>query len=57
MKQYASYIQAAAFCQGLDYPAVEDALGELNRKRILGIGCSDRLFSRLLAQQGACGQL
>jgi toxoflavin synthase len=50
---YASYIKDDPFRRGLHFPAVEEALGDLNKKRILEIGCGDGLFSQLLAQRGA----
>jgi SAM-dependent methyltransferase len=50
---YANYIKDDPFRRGLHYPVVEEALGDLNSKRILDIGCGDGLFSRLLAQRGA----
>jgi SAM-dependent methyltransferase len=53
MANYASYIKADPFRRGLHFPAVEEELGELNKKRILDIGCGDGLFPRLLAERGA----
>jgi len=53
MRKYAQYIQNDPFRRGLHYPAVEAVLGDLNKKRILDVGCGDGLFPRLLAQQGA----
>jgi toxoflavin synthase len=50
---FASYIKDDPFRRGLHFPAVEEALGGLNRKRILDIGCGDGLFARLLAERGA----
>jgi len=50
---YTNYIQDDPFRRGLHFPAVEEALGDLNKKRILDIGCGDGLFSRLLAERGA----
>jgi SAM-dependent methyltransferase len=45
--------QGAPFCRGLHFPAAEEAVGDLNNKRVLDIGCGDGLFPRLLAQRGA----
>jgi 2-polyprenyl-3-methyl-5-hydroxy-6-metoxy-1,4-benzoquinol methylase len=53
MKNYANYIKDDPFRRGLHFPAAEEALGDLNNKRILDIGCGDGLFPRLLAQRGA----
>jgi cyclopropane fatty-acyl-phospholipid synthase-like methyltransferase len=53
MKNYADYVKADPFRRALHFPAVEEALGNLNKKLILDIGCGDGLFPRLLAQQGA----
>jgi toxoflavin synthase len=53
MTNYADYIKDDPFRRGLHFPAAEEALGDVNRKRILDIGCGDGLFPRLLAQQGA----
>jgi SAM-dependent methyltransferase len=53
MKNYANYIKDNPFRRGLHFPAAEAALGNLNNKRILDIGCGDGLFPRLLAQRGA----
>ena len=53
MTNYADYIKDDPFRRGLHYPAVEAALGDVNHKRILDIGCGDGLFPRLLAQRGA----
>ena len=50
---YADYIKDDPFRRGLHFPAVEAALGDVNRKRILDIGCGDGLFPRLLAERGA----
>ena len=50
---YADYIKDDPFRRGLHFPAVEGALGDVNRKRILDIGCGDGLFPRLLAERGA----
>jgi 2-polyprenyl-3-methyl-5-hydroxy-6-metoxy-1,4-benzoquinol methylase len=50
---YANYIKDDPFRRGLHFPAVEEALGDVERKRILDIGCGDGLFARLLAQRGA----
>jgi 2-polyprenyl-3-methyl-5-hydroxy-6-metoxy-1,4-benzoquinol methylase len=53
MKKYADYINKDPFRRGLHYPAVEEALGDLNKKCILDVGCGDGLFPRLLAEKGA----
>jgi 2-polyprenyl-3-methyl-5-hydroxy-6-metoxy-1,4-benzoquinol methylase len=53
MTNYANYIKDDPFRRGLHFPAVEEELGDLNRKRILDIGCGDGLFPRLLAERGA----
>jgi cyclopropane fatty-acyl-phospholipid synthase-like methyltransferase len=53
MKKYADYIKDDPFRRGLHYPAVEEVLGDLNKKRILDVGCGDGLFPRLLAERGA----
>jgi 2-polyprenyl-3-methyl-5-hydroxy-6-metoxy-1,4-benzoquinol methylase len=53
IKNYAGYIKDDPFRRGLHFPAVEDLLGDLSKKRILDIGCGDGLFPRLLAQRGA----
>jgi toxoflavin synthase len=53
MRKYANYIQKDPFRRGLHYPAVEEVLGDLNKRRILDVGCGDGLFPRLLAEQGA----
>jgi toxoflavin synthase len=53
MTNYANYIKDDPFRRGLHFPVVEEALGDLNRKRILDIGCGDGLFARLLAERGA----
>jgi len=53
MKKYADYIEKDPFRRGLHYPAVEEVLGDLNKKRILDVGCGDGLFPRLLAEKGA----
>jgi toxoflavin synthase len=50
---YTSYIEDDPFRRGLHLPAVEEALGDPNKKRFLDIGCGDGLFSRLLAERGA----
>jgi toxoflavin synthase len=50
---YTNYIKDDPFRRGLHFPAVEEVLGDLNRKRILEIGCGDGLFSQLLAERGA----
>src|SRR5215470_11404278 len=52
IKNYADYIKADPFRRGLHFPAVEEVLGDVNKKRILDIGCGDGLFSRLLAERG-----
>jgi SAM-dependent methyltransferase len=53
MTNYADYIKNCPFRRGLHIPVVEEELGDLNRKRILDIGCGDGLFPRLLAERGA----
>ena len=53
MWKYASYIRKDPFRRGLHYPAIEKVLGDLNKKRILDVGCGDGLFPRLLAKHGA----
>ncbi len=53
IKNYADYVKADPFRRALHFPAVEEALGDLNRKSILDIGCGDGLFPRLLAERGA----
>jgi toxoflavin synthase len=53
LKNYANYINEDPFRRGLHFPAVEEVLGDLNKKRILDVGCGDGLFPRLLAEQGA----
>jgi len=50
---YTNYIEDDPFRRGLHFPAVEEVLGDPNKKRILDIGCGDGLFSRLLAERGA----
>jgi toxoflavin synthase len=53
MTNYADYIKDDPFRRGLHFPIVEEALGDVSRKRILDIGCGDGLFARLLAERGA----
>ena len=53
IKNYADYISGDPFRRGLHFPAVEEALGDPNGKRILDVGCGDGLFPRLLAERGA----
>ena len=53
IKNYAGYIKEDPFRRGLHFPAVEQILGDLSKKRILDIGCGDGLFPRLLAERGA----
>jgi cyclopropane fatty-acyl-phospholipid synthase-like methyltransferase len=53
IKNYAGYIKEDPFRRGLHFPAVEEALGDLNKRRILDVGCGDGLFPRLLAERGA----
>jgi toxoflavin synthase len=53
MRMYANYVQKDPFRRGLHYPAVAEALGDVNKKRILDVGCGDGLFPRLLAKRGA----
>jgi toxoflavin synthase len=50
---YANYIKDDPYRRGLHFPAVEEVLGDLTKKRILDIGCGDGLFPRLLAERGA----
>src|SRR5215813_2052388 len=50
---YTKYIEDDPFRRVLHFPAVEEVLGNVNKKRILDIGCGDGLFSRLLAERGA----
>jgi toxoflavin synthase len=52
-KNYASYIKEDPFRRGLHFPAIEEVLGDLKKKRILDVGCGDGLFPRLLAERGA----
>jgi SAM-dependent methyltransferase len=53
IRNYADYIKTDPFRRALHYPAVEAVLGDVNRRRILDIGCGDGLFPRLLAERGA----
>jgi len=53
LTNYTNYIEDDPFRRGLHFPAVEEVLGDPNKKRILDIGCGDGLFSRLLAERGA----
>ena len=53
MTNYADCVKDDPFRRGLHFPAVEEALGDVNRKRILDIGCGDGLFPRLLTERGA----
>jgi SAM-dependent methyltransferase len=53
LTNYADYIKGDPFRRGLHFPAIEEALGDVNGKRILDIGCGDGLFPRLLAERGA----
>jgi hypothetical protein len=41
MKTYANSIKDDPFRRGLHFPAAEEALGDLNNKRILDIGIGD----------------
>src|SRR5437867_4732611 len=50
--QYASYVARDPFRHGLQFPAVVNELGDL-QKRILDVGTGDGLFPRLLAREGA----
>jgi toxoflavin synthase len=50
--QYSSYVAHDPFRHGLQFPAVVNELGGLE-KRILDVGTGDGLFSRLLAREGA----
>ena len=50
---YTNYIEDDPFRRGLHFPAVEEVLGDPNKKRILDIGCGDGLLPRLLAERGA----
>ena len=50
--QYASYVAQDPFRHGLQFPAVMNELGGLN-KRILDVGTGDGLFPRLMAREGA----
>jgi toxoflavin synthase len=53
INNYADYINEDPFRRGLHFPAVEELLGDVSRRRILDVGCGDGLFPRLLAQRGA----
>jgi toxoflavin synthase len=53
MRKYGDYVRRDPFRRGLHYPAVAEALGDVNKKRILDVGCGDGLFPRLLAKRGA----
>ena len=50
--QYASYVARDPFRHGLQFPAIVDELGGLN-KRVLDVGTGDGLFPRLMAREGA----
>jgi cyclopropane fatty-acyl-phospholipid synthase-like methyltransferase len=50
--QYSAYIATDPFRHGLQFPAVINELGTLN-KRILDVGTGDGLFPRLIAREGA----
>ena len=50
---YGQFIRTDPFRNGLHYPAVLAELGDLDRMRILDVGCNEGLFPRLLAAQGA----
>jgi 2-polyprenyl-3-methyl-5-hydroxy-6-metoxy-1,4-benzoquinol methylase len=50
--QYASYVASDPFRHGLQFPAVVNELGGL-QKRILDVGTGDGLFPRLMACAGA----
>jgi SAM-dependent methyltransferase len=50
--QYSSYIATDPFRHGLQFPAIMNELGSL-QKRILDVGTGDGLFPRLLARRGA----
>jgi len=50
--QYASYVARDPFRHGLQFPAVVNELGRL-QKRILDVGTGDGLFPRLMAREGA----
>jgi len=50
--QYASYVARDPFRHGLQFPAIADELGGLN-KRVLDVGTGDGLFPRLMARAGA----
>jgi toxoflavin synthase len=49
---YTNYIKDDPFRRGLHFPTVEGVLGDLDKKRILEIGCGNGLFSQLLAERG-----
>ena len=53
MTIYANYVKDDPIRRGLHFTAIEEALGDPNRKRILDIGCGVGLFPRLLAERGA----
>jgi 2-polyprenyl-3-methyl-5-hydroxy-6-metoxy-1,4-benzoquinol methylase len=50
--QYASYVARDPFRHGLQFPAIVNELGGLN-KRVLDVGTGDGLFPRLMARAGA----
>lgn len=50
--KYAGFVEQDPFRNGLHYPAVINALGNL-KQRILDVGCGDGRFPRMLADLGA----
>lgn len=52
IKEYSNFVSHDPFRNELHYPAILKALGAIQGKRILDVGCGDGLFTRMLADKG-----
>lgn len=53
IEKYSNFVLNDPFRNGLHYPAVLNHIGDIEKERVLDVGCGDGFFDRILLDRGA----